>query len=129
MFTMQTTTSTTPSTNKMRRDLAVGKRGYGWRRQVFDDKKRRLARRPDPKTIRSGKPDPSLTSVAGLVPFGVYLRDIGVDDQLEALFGDIKDGRWVVYPLHTQIRTLMDAMASGEQRIRDALRRPAAENT
>jgi hypothetical protein len=101
----------------MRRDLAGGKRGDGWRRQVFDDKKRRLVRRPDPKTIRSGKPDPSLTSVAGLVPFGVYLRDIGVDDQLETLFSDIKDGRWVVYPLHTQIRTLMDAMASGEQRI------------
>jgi hypothetical protein len=101
----------------MRRDLAGGKRGDGWRRQVFEDEKRRMVRRPDPRTIRSGKPDPALTSVAGLVPFGVYLNDIGFDAQLEALFGDIKDGRWVVYPMSTQIRTLMDAMAAGEQRV------------
>jgi hypothetical protein len=101
----------------MRRDLAGGKRGDGWRRQIFSDEKRRLVRRPNPKTVRSGKPDASLTSMAGLVPFGVYLNDIGLDAQLEALFSDLKVGKSVVYPMPTQIRTLMDAMAAGEQRV------------
>ncbi len=101
----------------MRRDLAGGKRGDGWRRQKFSDEKRRFVRRPNLKTVRGGKPDASLTSMAGLVPFGVYLNDIGLDAHLEALFGDLKVGKSVVYPMPTQIRTLMDAMAAGEQRV------------
>ena len=101
----------------MRRDLAGGKRGDGWRRQKISDEKRRLVRRPNPKTVRNGKPDSSLTSVAGLVPFGVYLNNIGIDAQLADLFGHIKIGKSVVYPMQTQMRTLMDAMAMGEQRI------------
>lgn len=117
MITMKATTTNTPSTNKMRRDLAGGKRGDGWRRQVFSNEKRRLVRRPNPNTVRSGKPDSSLTSVAGLVAFGVYLNDIDIDAQLADLFGHIKTGKSVVYPMQTQIRTLMDAMAMGEQRI------------
>ncbi len=100
----------TPSTSKVRRDALGGKRGDGNRR-------RQRVRRPDPATIRVGKPDPNLTSVGGLVGFGVYLRRIGIDRELRDKLGRLKEGSRVVYPMGTQMRLLMDALAVGETRV------------
>src|SRR5580704_16008188 len=99
-----------PSTSKVRRDVTGGKRGDGHRRQ-------RRVRRPDPQIIRAGKPDPTVTGVAGLVRFGGYLRDIGVDRDLHARFDRLKSGRGVIYPMGAQLRLLMDAFAVGETRV------------
>ncbi|HZX00769.1 MAG TPA: IS1380 family transposase, partial [Bacilli bacterium] len=78
----------TPSTNKVRRDITGGKRGDG-------NERHRAVRRPDPRKIRTGKTDATLTSVAGLVMFGVFLRALGVDQELAKLFGPLKQGRGV----------------------------------
>jgi hypothetical protein len=99
-----------PSTSKVRRDVTGGKRGDGHRRQ-------RRVRRPDPQIIRAGKPDPTVTGVAGLVGFGGYLRDLGVDRDLHAQFDRLKSGRGVIYPMGAQVRLLMDAFAVGETRV------------
>ena len=80
-----------PITHKMRRDVTGGKRGNG-------NKRRRAIRRPDPRKIRTGKPDRALTSVAGLVMFGAFLRGLGVDRALAETFGDLKSGKGVIYP-------------------------------
>jgi hypothetical protein len=58
-----------------------------------------------------------LTGVAGLVDFGVYLRKIGVDRQLHEMFGALKSGPRVVYPMGAQLRLLLDAFAVGETRV------------
>jgi hypothetical protein len=100
----------TPSTGKVRRDYAGGKRGDGHRR-------RRRVRRPDPKGIRAGKPDPSVTGVSGLVGFGVYLRQIGLDKELQTRFERLKNGPGVIYPMGAQLRLLTDAFAVGETRV------------
>lgn len=77
----------------------------------------RRVRRPDPAAFRVGRPDPNLTAVAGLVPFGVYLRKLGVDRQLHQMFERLKSGRQVVYPMGAQMRLLLDAFAVGETRV------------
>jgi hypothetical protein len=100
----------TPRTSKVRRDVTGGKRGDGNRRT-------RRVRRPDPHIIRTGKPDPTLTNVAGLVGFGRFLRDVGIDRELHAEFDRLKSGRGVVYPMGTQLRLLTDAFAMGETRV------------
>lgn len=89
--------------------MAGGKRGDGQRRT-------RRIRRPDPRTIQAGLPDPSLTAVAGLVPLGGFLRAEGVDAALRQLADPCKPGRTVVYPLGVQLRTLLDAFFCGETR-------------
>jgi len=99
-----------PSTSKVRRDVTGGKRGDGHRR-------RRRVRRPDPGIIRAGKPDPSVTGVAGLVGLGVYLRRIGIDRMLHEHFERLKTGPRVVYPMAAQLRLLTDAIAVGETRV------------
>jgi hypothetical protein len=87
-----------------------GKRGEGHQR-------RQRVRRPDPAAIRAGAPDPNLTGVAGLVGFGVHLRDLGVDRELGEKLGRLKTGPRVVYPMGGQMRLLMDALAVGESRV------------
>jgi len=99
-----------PSTSRVRRDVTGGKRGDG------NHRKRRV-RRPDPKLIRAGKPDPTVTGVAGLVGFGGYLRHIGVDRALHEAFDPLKSGRGVIYPMGAQLRLLVDAVAVGETRV------------
>src|SRR3954465_429925 len=99
-----------PSTSKVRRDASGGKRGDGNRRK-------RRVRRPDPQIIRAGKPDPSVTGVAGLVGFGGYLRRIGLDRELHAQFDGLKSGPGVIYPMGAQLRLLMDTFAVGETRV------------
>lgn len=99
-----------PSTQKVRRDVAGGKRGDG------NTRKRRI-RRPDPRVFHTGPPDANLTSVAGLIPFGGFLRRLGVDRELVRQFGSLKDDPRVVYPMGSQMRLLMDAFAVGEGRV------------
>ena len=106
---MKTTILATGS-QKVRRDVVGGKRGDG------DERGERI-RRPSARSIRRGRPDPNLTGVAGLVPFGGYLEEIGVDKQLRRAFFELKDGPLVVYPMETQMRMLIDAFAVGEQRV------------
>jgi hypothetical protein len=98
-----------PSTHKVRRDLTGGKRGDGHRR-------RKPIRRPNPQRIRIGKPDPSLTAVAGLVMFGVFLRRLGIDEELREAFGLLKSGD-SVYPMGAQLRMLIDMFVVGEHRV------------
>lgn len=99
----------TPSTHKVRRDLLGGKRGDG-------HKRRQPVRRPHPKRIRIGRPDPSLTSVAGLVMFGVFLQGLGIDQELTELFGKLKSPD-SVYSMGAQLRMLLDLFMVGEHRV------------
>lgn len=99
-----------PSANKSRRDVTGGKRGNGNRR-------RRAVRRPDPSKIRMGKPDASLTAVAGLVMFGTFLRALGVDAELTQTFRRLKENHSVIYPMQAVMRMLLDAFVAGEHRV------------
>jgi hypothetical protein len=110
---MKATTTDATSINKVRRDVAGGKRGMGWELQAQGKR----IRRADPSKIQAGQPDGSLTAVAGLVPFGEYLRGLGIDWELKQLFGGVKVGKQVVYPMPEQIRMLIDTNAVGEQRV------------
>jgi hypothetical protein len=101
-----------PSTQKVRRDALEGKRGDGWRR--LD-----VLRRPDPNAIHLAPDDTSLTAVAGLVPFGQFLRREGVDAQLRRCFGAMKVGPMVRYGMPQQIRMLIDAAVTGAGRVFD----------
>src|SRR5580698_8807692 len=99
-----------PSTSKVRRDVTGGKRGDGHRRK-------RPVRRPDPRNIRHGAPDPNVTGMAGLVGFGSFLRELDVDRTLHANFNHLKSGHGVIYPMGAQLRLLTDAFAVGETRV------------
>jgi hypothetical protein len=105
-----TTTFPTPSTQKVRRDVLGGKRGDGHRRT-------QPIQRPNPRRLRIGAPDLSLTGVAGLAPFGAFLAEEGIDDVLHDAFDALKDAPSVVYPMAAQLRLLMDAFAAGEARV------------
>jgi len=104
------TSQPTPGTKKVRRDSLGGKRGNGHQRSC-------RIRRPDPRKVHIGRPDPGLTGYGGLAQFGSYLRDIGVDASLRDLFFRLKSGVLVVYPMEAQLRLLIDAAAAGEQRV------------
>lgn len=95
----------------MRRDVRGGKRGDGWNRRF------ERIRRPDPTRIHAGKPDATLTGVAGLASFGAFCRNEGIDAEFERLFVRLKEGRSVVYPMETQLRLLLDANVAGEARV------------
>jgi len=97
----------------VRRIYSGGKRGDGHRLQ----RQFRRVRRPDPAVFRLGQFDPNLTEVAGLVGFGVYLRKLGLDQQIRELFGGLKSSPQVVYPMDAQLRLLVDAFAVGEKRV------------
>jgi len=55
--------------------------------------------------------------VAGLVPFGAFLREDGVDRELCTLFNRLKDKPGVVYPMSGQLRLLIDSNVLGEPRV------------
>ena len=99
-----------PSRSKVRRTHSGGKRPDGHRRRT-------PIRRPDPKTIRRGTPDPNLTGVAGLVGFGSYARRLGVDEALYRSFNRLKAGPNVIYPMGAQLRLLTDIFVAGETRV------------
>lgn len=107
-----TTTTPATSTRKVRRDVTGGKRADGRQLQMI-----RRRRRPDPASIRVKGNDPSVTSVAGLVPFGAFVRALGVDARLREQFGHLKTSPRVVYPMEAQLRLMIDAAVAGEQRI------------
>jgi hypothetical protein len=104
------TSNDAASDNKVRRDAVGGKRGDGNRRD-------RRVRRGNAEAIGIGKPDASLTGVAGLVGFGAFLRREGVDAELRRQFERLKSGRTVVYPMEAQLRLLLDANVVGEPRV------------
>lgn len=94
----------------MRRDVCGGKRGDGHRRG-------KRVRRAESSRIRLGKPDDSVTGVAGLARFGSFAESLGLDRQLRGLFFELKAGPLVVYPMENQIRLLIDATVVGEKRV------------
>jgi hypothetical protein len=108
---METTTST-PSTRKVRRDVRGGKRGQGWELQ----RQGRRVRRPDPSSIRITTTDTNLTCAVGLAEFAAFTREHGVDRELSALFGHLKRGPFVVYPMGAQLRLMLDLHVAGEGR-------------
>ena len=110
---MKATATRTTSIHKVRRDVLGGKRGAGRKLQ----RRGRRIRRPDPSRIRPGRPDPTLTGVAGLAQFGTFTRAIGLDAELKRRFGGMKRGPQVVYPMPEQLRLLLDAQLCGESRI------------
>ena len=99
-----------PVFHKARRDVLGGRRGDG-------NARTHRVRRPDPRTIHIGKPDPHLTGVAGLVGFGAYLYELGIDRVLHKLFNHLKTGRRTVYVMGIQLRLLIDLFVVGEFRI------------
>lgn len=107
---MQKTKSRTPSTRKVRRDYSGGKRGNGHKRT-------KPIRRPDPRKIQVKGGAKSLSSVAGLVMFGAFLRAIGVDGRMRELFDDMKHPDLTIYPMGAQLRLLLDLFVAGEQRV------------
>jgi hypothetical protein len=100
----------TPSTHKLRRDVTGGKRGDG-------DRRRRRVRRPDPTKIRISKTDAKLTGCAGLLMFGVFLRELGMDRELAKTFNRLKQGATVIYSMQVVLRSLLDLFMSGEHRV------------
>lgn len=109
---MKLTKKTLARIHKVRRRALGGKRAMGWDYQA----RGRRVRRPDPHRVRLGKPDGTLTGVAGLAPFGVFVRRLGLDRILGS-FDGLKRGSRVVYPMGAQLRLLLDAAAVGEQRV------------
>jgi Transposase DDE domain group 1 len=101
------------SIHKVRRRALGNKRALGHELQ----RRGRRVRRSDPECIRPGPADESLSGVGGLVPFGVYLRRLGIDRSLQLMFDGLKTGRGVVYPMAGQIRLLLDANVVGEERV------------
>jgi hypothetical protein len=99
-----------PVFNKARRDVLGGQRGDGNQRKT-------RVRRPDPRTIHPGKPDPNLTGVAGLVGFGAHLYGLGIDRTLHKLFDGLKVGSRTIYSMGNQLRMLIDLFVAGEFRI------------
>ena len=57
-----------------------------------------------------------MTSVAGLAEFGSFLMDKGIGRRLGALFGHMKSGPMVVYPMSGQLRLMLDLHVAGEGR-------------
>lgn len=110
---MTTKTSDATSIHKVRRDVLGGKRGQGHQWQCAGQK----VRRPRPERISTGRPDPSLTGLGGLVAFGQFTRREGVERELSDRFGALKSGAGVVYPMPEQMRMLLDLAVSGEERV------------
>ncbi|WP_436607639.1 IS1380 family transposase [Sorangium sp. So ce1024] len=74
-------------------------------------------RRPDPRAVHIRATETTLTAVAGLVGFGVFLRELGVDAELRRTFGRLKPDSRVLYPMAAQMRLLIDAAAAAEARV------------
>lgn len=103
-------TTITPSTGKVRRDVIGGKRGQGkhWPGRV---------RRPDPAKIEMKPTSEKLTGNGGLVRFGRFMRELRVPEDLRRMFHGLKGGPLVVYGMESQIQLLVDAHVAGESRV------------
>lgn len=95
--------------SKARRDITGGRRGDG-------NERSKRVRRPDPRLIHIRGNENKLTGVAGLVPFGSFVKDLGVDERLR-VFNRLKTGPAVTYTMAGQMRMLMDAFVAGEDRV------------
>lgn len=115
MWFVKTTTTRAASIHKVRREILGGKRADGHDRQ----RQRRKVRRPDSERVHVGPADGSLTAVAGLAGFGAFVKRAGVDATLKHCFGPLKSAPMVVYPMHAQLRLLLDANAAGATRVFD----------
>lgn len=104
------TANITPSTGKVRRDVVGGARGLGNRLE-------RRIRRPDPSKIEIKPTREKLTSNAGLVRFGHFLRELDVLNDLRRRFRRLKSGPRFVYPMEAQMLLLLDAFVVGESRV------------
>lgn len=96
----------------MRRDVLGGKRGAG---HAYQDRGERV-RRPDPTKVTTAGTTERLTSAAGLVAFGQFLRQQGIDRELHSSFDGLKTGHGVVYSMANQMRLMLDAHVAGESR-------------
>jgi hypothetical protein len=103
----------TTSIHKVRRRALGDKRARGYELQLGGKR----VRRADPECISAGAPDETLSGCGGLVAFGKFARRLGIDAQLRTLFGKVKAGSRVVYPMDAQLRLLLDANLVGEPRI------------
>lgn len=112
---MNTTTTSTPGTQKVRRESLGSKRAPGWEWQQAGKR----VRRASADALGEGKVDPSLSGVGGLVSFNQFVQADGVAGELYAGFGHMKRGAGVVYPMHTQMQTLIDAYVAGAKRVFD----------
>jgi hypothetical protein len=108
-----TETTSAASIHKVRRLGLGGKRGPGWEYQ----KEGRRIRRPDPRRVRLGRVDPTLSAAGGLVPFDAFLRDLGLGRRMARLFNRLKSPRGLVYPMSAQLQLLIDVAAAGEDRV------------
>jgi hypothetical protein len=105
-------TATLPqSTQKVRRDALGGKRPDGHTR-LFNPR-----HRADPNTIHVEATDPSLTIMAGLVPFGRFVRKLGVPARLHESFDAFKTGFRTVYKMGDVLLHMIDGAVAGEPRI------------
>jgi hypothetical protein len=104
------TKTLTPSTCKVRRDVLGGKRGDG-------NVRKRRVRRPDPRQIHRCETESKLTGVGGLVAFGAFARELGVDRELARRFERLKAAPQASYPMAAQMRLLIDASIAGEDRV------------
>jgi hypothetical protein len=100
----------TPSTGKVRRDVVGGKRGDGHRRT-------HAVRRPDPLKIEYAGHDATLSGVGGLVVFGRWLGDRGLNEWLERELDRLKPGPLVIYRMPVLVRMLLDAIVAGADRV------------
>jgi hypothetical protein len=112
---MTTETAHGPSTQKVRRRVGGNKGAPGHRLQ----RDGRRVRRPDPGTVRVGRPDPTITAVGGLARFGAYTRQLGLQRALHRRFSRLKTGKGVVYPMATQLGMLIDVAVVGAKRVFD----------
>lgn len=104
------TSPTARSTPRVRRDAAGGKRPDGQHQT-------QIRVRRDPATIHLQPTEDPLTGVAGLVPFGTFIRQLGVDRALHTAFDPLKSGVRMVYLVGDVLRLIMDALVVGETRI------------
>lgn len=100
----------TPSTSKVRRRIR--------RNEPKPTPPRRArVRRPDPRAVHLRATETTLTGVAGLVGFGVFLRELDVDAELRRTFGRLEPDSRVVFPMAARMRLLIDAAVAREARV------------
>jgi len=87
----------------------------GWELQ----RRGKRVRRPDVTALRRGQADPRLSGCGGLPAFAAFLQKQHFGASLRQLFGHLKTGAGVVYPMHTQLQLLIDAFAVGARRVFD----------
>lgn len=110
---MKQKSTSTSDTQKVRRRAAGGKPSQGHPLQ----KEERKIRRPNPSSTMIGKPDPTLTGVGGLLSFHLFTKRIGLGSTFQSLFGKLKIGKRVVYPMAAQMQLLIDAAICGASRV------------